>query len=207
MGEQDGQSGGEPPARVWGRVKWFDPVKGYGFLTNDDSGADVLLHGNVLRKFGQSTVVEGARIEAMVLSTPRGWQAVEVLALHAPEGGLAPIADLADATPADMEGLPLLPARVKWFDKLKGFGFASLFAVPGDVFLHIEVVRRSGFADLSAGEAVALRVIDGKRGPMAASVIAWDSVPPRAPATGLAAATTAGGGDPHQPQMLMEPSS
>jgi cold shock CspA family protein len=64
----------------------------------------------------------------------------------------------------------LEPARVKWFDKGKGFGFANVFAGSEDVFVHIEVLRLSGFADLAAGEAVCLRIIEGKRGRMAAQV-------------------------------------
>ena len=66
------------------------------------------------------------------------------------------------------------PARVKWFDKGKGFGFANVFGRPEDVFLHIEVLRQSGLADLQPGEALAMRVIDGKRGRMAAEVMAWE---------------------------------
>ena len=42
--------------------------------------------------------------------------------------------------------------------------------------MHIEVLRRSGLADLSAGEAITLRVMDGKRGKMAAEVCTWESV-------------------------------
>ena len=71
--------------------------------------------------------------------------------------------------------LPLLPARVKWFDKSKGFGFANVFGRPEDVFLHIEVLRRSGLADLQPGEAVTLRVVDGARGRMAVQVTSWES--------------------------------
>ena len=70
---------------------------------------------------------------------------------------------------------PLEPARVKWFDKGKGFGFANVFGHPEDVFLHMEVLRRSGLADLQPGEALALRVVDGKRGRMAAEVFAWEA--------------------------------
>ena len=62
---------------------------------------------------------------------------------------------------------PLEPARVKWFDKAKGFGFANTFGRDEDVFVHIEVLRRSGLADVQPGEALAIRVIDGKRGRMA----------------------------------------
>ena len=70
---------------------------------------------------------------------------------------------------------PLEAARVKWFDKGKGFGFANVFGRGEDVFLHIEVLRRSGLADLQPGEALAMRVIDGKRGRMAAQVLAWEA--------------------------------
>ncbi|MBT8408334.1 MAG: cold shock domain-containing protein, partial [Alphaproteobacteria bacterium] len=71
--------------------------------------------------------------------------------------------------------LPQEPARVKWFDKAKGFGFANVFGSAEDVFLHVEVLRRSGLADLQPGEAVALRVVDGKRGRMAVQVTSWES--------------------------------
>ena len=81
----------------------------------------------------------------------------------------------APSSPEDIAALPLEPARVKWFDKGKGFGFANVFGRAEDVFVHIEVLRHSGFADLQAGEAVGLRIVDGKRGRMAVQVVSWDS--------------------------------
>ncbi|WP_309664250.1 cold shock domain-containing protein, partial [Tabrizicola sp.] len=62
------------------------------------------------------------------------------------------------------------------FDKIKGFGFANVFGKSEDVFIHIEVLRVSGFADLITGEAVALRIVDGKRGRMAVQVVPWETV-------------------------------
>jgi CspA family cold shock protein len=64
---------------------------------------------------------------------------------------------------------------VKWFDKGKGFGFANTFGRSEDVFVHIEVLRRSGLADLQPGEAVAIRVVDGRRGRMAMEVCGWET--------------------------------
>ena len=64
---------------------------------------------------------------------------------------------------------------MKWFDKAKGFGFANVFGRPEDVFIHIEVLRQSGLADLQSGEAVALRIVSGKRGRMALQVVPWES--------------------------------
>lgn len=162
--------------RVVGEVKWFDPVKGFGFVVSDGGGPDILLHANVLRNFGQSSVVDAARIEIDVQETDRGVQAIEVLRIDPPIAAAAnPLADFADLAEEDIRNAPLEPARVKWFDKGKGFGFANVFGRPEDVFVHIEVLRRSGLADLQPGEALALRVIDGKRGRMATEVCAWES--------------------------------
>ena len=83
--------------------------------------------------------------------------------------------DLVDIDPEVLATRPLEPARVKWFDKGKGFGFANIFGEMEDIFVHIEVLRQSGLADLAPGEAVCLRVIDGKRGRMATEVLLWDA--------------------------------
>ena len=50
---------------VSGHVKWFDPGKGFGFVVSDEGGPDILLHANVLRNFGQSSVSDGARMRAI----------------------------------------------------------------------------------------------------------------------------------------------
>lgn len=161
--------------QLTGLVKWFDPGKGYGFILDADGGSDILLHGNVLRNFGRSSVADHSRITVLVQPTSRGLQATEVLEIVPPEGdGTPPIADLGADVIEQLDSLPLRPARVKWFDKAKGFGFANIFGHPDDVFIHIEVLRHSGFADLAIGEAVGLRVVEGPRGLMAAQVTSWD---------------------------------
>ncbi len=164
------------PKRIRGVVKWFDPKKGFGFILPEDGGADVLLHANVLRNFGQSSVADGAEIEVDVIETIRGQQASAVHEIVPPtgggHGGAMPDGDLLD----DIEDLELEPARIKWFDKAKGFGFANVFGSSEDVFIHIEVLRRSGLADLQAGEAICIGVREGRRGRMAVLVRSWDSV-------------------------------
>ncbi len=158
-----------------GQVKWFDPTKGFGFVMRDGGGADVLLHANVLRNFGQGSVVEGATIEMTVISTPRGYQAERIISITPPDHAtLVPLADMEDVTAEDIARCPLEPARIKWFDKAKGFGFANVFGRDDDIFVHIEVLRRSGLADLATGEAVAMRVMEGRRGRMAIEVMSWD---------------------------------
>ncbi len=162
--------------QVQGHVKWFDPSKGYGFVVADNGGPDILLHVNVLRNFGQSSVADGARIQVLTHRTDRGVQAVEVISIEPPELEDTPVlSDFAEISQDVLDTTPLEPARVKWFDKGKGFGFANVFGSSEDVFLHVEVLRRSGLSDLQPGEALALRVIDGKRGRMAAEIFAWEA--------------------------------
>ena len=162
--------------KVRGRVKWFDPVKGFGFVVAEGGGPDILLHANVLRNFGQSSVADDAGIEIDVQQTERGVQAVSVHAITPPATGESSgLADLDEIDPEVIRNTPLEPARIKWFDKGKGFGFANTFGSDEDVFVHVEVLRRSGQADLQPGEALAIRVIDGKRGRMATEVCGWES--------------------------------
>lgn len=159
-----------------GIVKWFDATKGFGFVVASNGGPDILLHGNVLRNFGHSSVAEGTEIEMNVVETERGIQATEVISLTPPvTRAPAPLAELFGLASEDIARLPLQAARVKWFDKAKGFGFANIFGLADDIFIHIEVLRRSGLADLGTGEAIGVRVTDGKRGKMAVEVQGWDS--------------------------------
>lgn len=159
--------------RITGLVKWFDPTKGFGLVASNSGGPDILLHANVLRNFGQSSVADGADVEVRVQYTERGVQAVEIIAIRPPEA--SSLSDLVGVHDSEASNAPLQPGRVKWFDKGKGFGFANVFGSADDIFLHIEILRRSGLADLQPGEALALRVIDGKRGRMASEVLAWEA--------------------------------
>ncbi|MGY6696109.1 MAG: cold-shock protein [Roseinatronobacter sp.] len=160
---------------IFGLVKWFDPAKGFGFILSDEFEGDILLHANALRNFGLSSVCEKARVRVSVQTTARGLQTQEVFEVLPPE-------DLIENTdfhenafgPVDLT-IALEPARVKWFDKIKGFGFANVFGKPEDVFLHMETLRRSGMADLQPGEAIGLRVTVGERGRMAVSIEPWES--------------------------------
>lgn len=171
----------ENTEQVTGLVKWFDPIKGFGFIVSDSGGPDILLHVNVLRNFGQNSVADNAQVVVEVQNTERGVQAVDILRIDPPIGvEMIGLNDIDSLYSEEAANAPLEPGRVKWFDKGKGFGFANIFGHSDDVFLHVEVLRRSGLSDLQPGEALAMRVIDGKRGRMAAEVQAWEAALPKA---------------------------
>ncbi len=166
---------GTPPFAVEGIVKWFDPSKGFGFVIVEGVEADVLLHANALRNFGLSSVCDGARMRLTLQRTPRGLQTLEVHEVRPPDDAVIenPAQDARPAAYVD-RSIALEPARVKWFDKVKGFGFANVFGKSADVFVHMETLRRSGLAELQPGEAIALRVVDGERGRMAVAIEPWE---------------------------------
>ncbi len=162
---------------IKGQVKWFDAAKGFGFIVSDEVDGDILLHANVLRNFGRSSIAEGSPIVVDVQVTDRGQQASEIHEIGVPEQP-AESADEASGLSVPEVGadVPLQPARVKWFDKAKGFGFANIFDSEADIFLHVEIMRHFGLSDLQPGEAISVRVIEGPRGLMAGEVRSWDQI-------------------------------
>jgi cold shock protein len=166
-------------AVVSGHVKWYDAVKGYGFVVPEDGGSDVMVHASCVRAFGRVALCEGAHVRLVAAASPRGMQAQKLVEVTEPEGspamGFAEDARPTEFLGAEVEAGPLQPARVKWFDKQKGFGFVNVFGRTEDVFVHMETVRRCGFQDLSSGEGMAVRTFRGPRGLMVAELRLWET--------------------------------
>jgi len=68
----------EPGVKLIGRVKWFDAVKGWGFITKAN-GADIFVHHTSIEGYG--TLQDGQAVEFQVRQTPKGPEAVEVVPL------------------------------------------------------------------------------------------------------------------------------
>lgn len=160
---------------VRGLVKWFDSARGFGFVTSEDGSGDILLHANTLRNYGLSSLPDGSEVEIVVQSSPKGLQAVDVLSVNAPPAQRGAFVECDALSPEQINEILIEPARVKWFDRAKGFGFANAFGSDADVFLHVEVLRRAGLADLRPGEAICLRMMHGERGLMAVQILPWEA--------------------------------
>ncbi|WP_149538728.1 cold-shock protein [Siccirubricoccus phaeus] len=69
---------GGPTYALNGTVKWFDQVRGFGFVTPDDGGQDVFLHSSVLQRAGRQDVQQGEKVALDVRDGQRGRQAVNL---------------------------------------------------------------------------------------------------------------------------------
>jgi len=153
-----------------GVIKWFDVSKGYGFIVPDNGLPDILLHVTCLRRDGFQAAFEGARVVVEVLQRARGLQAFRIIsmdestAIHPAQ--LPPPRTHVSVTPTS----GLERAQVKWFNRLRGFGFLTRGEGTPDIFVHMETLRRYGIAELRPGQFVLVRFGPGPKGLMAAEV-------------------------------------
>src|SRR5687767_15804027 len=157
-----------------GRVKWFDATRGFGFLVSEDCEGDILVHFSVLKEHGRRSLPEGATVECIAAHQDRGFQARKILsidlstALPMAPRPVHPSAERADRKALTDAAGEFEPVEVKWFNRVKGYGFVNRGGPDGvgdeDVFVHMETVRHAGLGELHPGQRLEARVASSSKG-------------------------------------------
>ena len=157
-----------------GQVKWFDATRGFGFVVDHSVAGDILIHFSVLKEHGRRSLPEGASITGIASRQERGYQARSIATIDLSTAlPIVPRAAHGERTRSDRSALAeeagaYEPVEVKWFNRVKGYGFLvradSPESEPEDIFVHMETVRQAQFVDLEPQQRLEARIAAGKKG-------------------------------------------
>jgi CspA family cold shock protein len=155
-------------------VKWFNPTKGFGFVTLDD-GSDAFCHASALQALPSPDLPQGATVYCDVGQGQRGTQVTNVHsvdlstaeAIPSRGGGGGGMGGMGggqrSSRPREPSG-PMGDGHVKFFNEQKGFGFVVPESGGPDVYIHASALRRSGIPALMPEQRVRFSTRQGMKG-------------------------------------------
>jgi|GEM_PF-389898 len=159
--------------KIEGSLRWFDHVRGYGFIIPEDGGDDVLLHNEILRDYGKATRLQpGAVVSCEIMKSPKGLMATKILKVleaanemsqEMVDGGHNHYHDNHLMVRPDDESL-LKVAIVKWYDERKGYGFSITHEDDNDIMLSRQILRKCGIRALYPGDKIKIVTDKTERG-------------------------------------------
>jgi CspA family cold shock protein len=152
-----------------GVVKWFNSVKGFGFVAIDNNPQDAFLHISVVSRAGLQSLNENTRISCMVAPSQRGMQITRIIEVLGVDTSAAASSNSHGASMASGPEVEVI-GTVKWYKADKGFGFAIPEDGSKDVFVHRSVLARVGLGTIEPGRRIRMKVQTSSKGREASSI-------------------------------------
>jgi CspA family cold shock protein len=162
-------------------VKWFNPTKGFGFVTLED-GTDAFCHASALANLPSPNLPQGATVMCDVGQGQRGMQVTTVHSVDTSTADPQPSRGFGGGDrfgggggyrgdrggggfrgPREPSG-PMGDGHVKFFNEQKGFGFVVPETGGPDVYVHASALRRSGIPTLSPDQKIRFSTRQGMKG-------------------------------------------
>jgi CspA family cold shock protein len=156
------------------KVKWFNTMKGFGFVAPVDGSPDVFLHMAALEAAGLPAPGEGATILCEIGMGKKGPQVSRVVEVRG--SGEARPARRAESShgsgdaPSDLAGAVEVVCRVRWYCGVRAYGFLAPEDGTDDVFVDSKVLRRSDLISLDKDQRVTSTVVMARKGREARAV-------------------------------------
>ena len=148
-------------------VKWFNPTKGFGFVTLED-GQDAFCHASALASLPSADLPQGATVYCEVAQGQRGMQVTNVTSVDFSTAEAQPMMMARGPRPSrgprDGAAGPMGGGHVKFFNEQKGFGFVVPETGGTDVYVHASALRRSGVPTLMPEQRVRFSTRQGMKG-------------------------------------------
>lgn len=163
----------ERPA-VRATVKWFNPEKGFGFVSPADGTPDAFLHAKVVQSAGVMDLPPGSTVTCAIVAGLKGPQVTRLLEVDTstatptparrPPSGPRPPRDFGPRATGERQEIV---GQVKWFNAVRGFGFVVGDDGGKDVFVHVSAVERAGLSTLAEGQRLSYDVTEQRGKPAA----------------------------------------
>ena len=138
-------------------VKWFSPLKGYGFCVSDEIEGDIFVHFSLVNQLSEKFLDIGDTLMCDFVKSTNGFQVRKIYSIdHCFKNNI-------EISEHIIKKIEVLEGEMKWFNPAKGFGFA-VTKDNEDIFIHASLLKVHGLLSIKSGQKLLMKVAFSDKG-------------------------------------------